>query len=107
LLPPTSVHNIFTSWLGAVNRKLKAKIIVGASAMRWSIWLTHNNIVFDKAAAPSYLQAIFRGTYWTWYWSLLQEEDRQMIMMGCRSIETTAMEIFARHRWRFSNRIAF
>jgi hypothetical protein len=42
------------------------------------------------------------------YWSLLQkEEDRQMIMMGCRSIETTAMEIFARHGWRFSNRIAF
>jgi hypothetical protein len=64
--------------------------------------------VFDKAATSSYLQVIFRGTYWTWYWSLLQkEEDRQMIMMGCRSIETTAMEIFARHEWRFSNRIAF
>jgi hypothetical protein len=108
LLPPTSVHNIFTGWLGGINRKLKAKIFVGASAMCWMIWLTRNNIVFNKAAAPSYLQVIFRGTYWTRYWSLLQkEEDRQMIMMGCRSIETTAMEIFARYGWRFSNRIAF
>jgi hypothetical protein len=33
LLPPTSVHNMFTGWLGGINRKLKAKIIVGASAM--------------------------------------------------------------------------
>jgi hypothetical protein len=108
LLPPTSVHNMFTGWLGGINRKLKAKIFVGASAMCWTIWLTRNNIVFNKAAAPSYLQVIFRGTYWTRYWSLLQkEEDRQMIMMGCRSIETTAMEIFTRYGWRFSNRIAF
>jgi hypothetical protein len=38
---------------------------------------------------------------------LQKEEDRQMIMMGCRSIETTAMEIFATYGWRFSNRIDF
>ena len=26
--------------------------------------------------------------------------------IGCRNIETTAIEVFARHSWRFSNRIA-
>jgi hypothetical protein len=41
--------------------KLKSKIIVGASAFCWVIWLTWNDIVFDKALAPSYLQVIFRG----------------------------------------------
>lgn len=57
--------------------------------------------------APSYLQVIFRGTYWTKSWSLLQkEEDRQKMKMGCRIIETTAMKVFARYGWRFSNRIA-
>jgi hypothetical protein len=29
-----------------------------------------------------------------------------MIKIGCKNIETTAMEVFARHGWRFSNRIA-
>jgi hypothetical protein len=61
LLPPTSVHNLLTDWLDGINRKLKYKILVGASATCWAIWLTRNNIIFDKAAAPSYLQVIFRG----------------------------------------------
>ena len=26
-----------------------------------------------------------------------------MMKMGCRNIETTAMEVFSRHGWRFSN----
>jgi hypothetical protein len=61
LLPPTSVNNLFTDWLDGINRKLKYKILVGASAICWVIWLTRNNIIFDNAAAPSYLQVIFRG----------------------------------------------
>jgi hypothetical protein len=98
---------LFTGWLDGINRKLKSKILVGASAICWVIWLTRNNIIFDKAATPSYLQVIFRGTYWTRSWSLLQkEEDRQKIKMGCRIIETTTMEVFARYGWRFSNRVA-
>ena len=61
LIPPTSVYNLFTGWLHGINRKLKYKILVGASAICWVIWLTQNNIIFNKAAAPSYLQVIFRG----------------------------------------------
>ena len=52
---PTSVHNIFTGWLEGINRKLKSHILVGASAICWAIWLTRNDIVFDKVGAPSYL----------------------------------------------------
>jgi hypothetical protein len=99
---------MFTGWLDEINMKLKYKILVGASAIYWAIWLTRNDIIFDKAAAPSYLQVIFSGTYWIRSWSLLQKkEDRQFMKMGCSTIETTAMEVFARHSWRFSNRIAF
>jgi hypothetical protein len=55
LLPPTSVHNMFTGWLEGIDRKLKSQILVSASAICWAIWLTRNDIVFDKVAAPSYL----------------------------------------------------
>jgi hypothetical protein len=93
--------------LDGINRKLKSKILVGASAICWAIWLTQNDIIFDKATTSSYLQVIFRRIYWTKSWSLLQkEEDHQMMKMSCRNIETTVMEVFARHGWRFSNRIA-
>jgi len=108
ILPSTSVHNLFTGWLDGINKKLKSQILVGASAICWAIWLTRNDIVFDKVVAPSYLQAIFMGTYWTRFWSLLQkEEDRHLMKMGCKTIETVAMEVFARHGWSFSNRLAF
>jgi hypothetical protein len=63
LSPSISVHNIFTSWLEEINRKLKSQIIVGASAFCWAIWLIRNDIVFKMVVALSYLQAIFRGTY--------------------------------------------
>jgi len=107
LKPPTSVHNLFTGWFEGLNRKRKSQILVGASAICWDLWLTWNDVVFDKAIAPSYLQVIFKGMYWTRYWTLLQkEEDRHFMKAGCRIIETTAMEVFARHVWRFSNRIA-
>ena len=108
LIPPSSVQNLFTSWLEGINRKMKSQILVGANAICWVIWLTWNDIMFDKALAPSYLHVIFKGTYWTRYWSLIQkEEDCHLLMMGCRTVEIATMEVFARHDWRFANRLAF
>jgi hypothetical protein len=99
---------MFTGWLEGINRKLKSQIPVGVSAFCWAIWLTRNDIVFDKVVAPSYLQAIFRGTYWISFGSLLQkeEEDHHLVKMGCRTIETVAMDLFARHGLSFRNRLA-
>ena len=107
LKPPTSVHNLFTGWFEGLNRKRKSQIIVGASTICWALWLTRNDVVFDKAIALSCLQVIFKEMYWTRYQTLLQkEEDRHFMKAGCRAIETAAMEVFTRHGWRFSNRIA-
>jgi hypothetical protein len=94
--------------LEGINRKLKSQIFVGASALCWAIWLTRNDIVFNKIVAPSYLQAIFGGTYWTRFWSLLltEEEDRHLMKMGYKTIEIVAMEVFARHGWSFRNRLS-
>jgi hypothetical protein len=65
LKPPTSVHNLFISWLEGLNKKMKSQILVGASAICWALWLTRNEVVFDKIIASSYLQVIFKGTSWT------------------------------------------
>ncbi|CAN6182020.1 unnamed protein product [Urochloa humidicola] len=108
LSPPTSVDYMFNGWLSGINRKLKSQILAGASAMCWAIWISRNDVVFDKGLVPSYLQVLFRGTYWTRFWSLLQKvDDRPAASMGCRMLESAAMEVFAAHGWRFRNRITF
>jgi len=70
---------------------MKSQILVGASAICWVLWLTRNDFVFNKTLEPFYFR---------------KEEDHHLIKMGCRTIETDAMEVFVRHSWRFSNRIA-
>jgi len=45
---------MFTGWVEWINRKLKSQILVGASSFCWAIWLTRNDIVFDKVVAPSF-----------------------------------------------------
>jgi hypothetical protein len=93
--------------LEGINRKLKSQIIVSASAFCWTIWLSRNDIVFNKTVAPSYLQAIFRDLLDQVLVSLQkEEEDRHFMKMGCKTIEIAAMEVFVRHGWSFSNRIA-
>ncbi|KAG2647540.1 hypothetical protein PVAP13_2KG588201 [Panicum virgatum] len=60
---------------------------------------TADEVCLDKAE---------KATHWLWMWSLLQkcDDDTNLLKDACRSMETTAMQIFANHGWRFSNRIA-
>ena len=104
--PPLSISHMFGNWLVGINRKIMYLSLVGASALCWAIWLSRNEVVFDKTRVSSAMQVIFRGTYWFHFWSLLQrEEDRPFIQDMCRRLETTVMEIYANHGWQFSNRI--
>jgi hypothetical protein len=82
LKPPTSIHNLFTCWMEGLNRKLKSQILVGASAICWALWLTRNDVALDKALAPSYLQVMLKGTYWTRYWTLLHKEGGSPVNEG-------------------------
>jgi hypothetical protein len=77
---------------------MKSQILVGASAICWALWLTRNEVVFGKVIAPSYLQVIFKVTYWTRSWTLLQEEEDRLLMKASfKTIESAVMEVFARH----------
>ena len=106
--PPVSIFHMFNGWLNGINKKFMYKILIGASALCWTIWLSRNGMVFNNFRAVTPLQVIFRGTHWIRFWALLQkEDDRPHVFMGCRVLETTFMEIFASNGWSFSNRIAF
>jgi hypothetical protein len=55
------------------------------------------------------LQVLFKGTHWLRLWAKLQrsEERTQMIVEGCRRIETVALQVFASFSWPYTARISF
>jgi hypothetical protein len=91
--------------MNASKRKI---FLIGTGAMLWAMWLSRNEIVFDKTPVLSYMQVIHRATHWTRAWSVFQkEEERNMLQDACRLLETLKMEIFVKYGWRFSNRLCF
>ena len=87
----------------------KGKIIftdLDLCALLWSIWLSINDVVFHNTQKQTVLQILFRATYLTRTWAILQkEEDRGLIADACRALEVMAMDIFVRNGWQFSNRL--
>ncbi len=62
-----------------------------------------NNLVFDKSPSITYMQVIFRATYWLRCCAQLQrcDEDDEFMKFACRRLETTVMQLFASYGWRF------
>jgi hypothetical protein len=105
--PPSSFSDLVGAWLDGISRKLMNQILLGAAALCWAIWLNRNDMVFNNAKSNTFMQVIFRSTYWIRAWSQLDkyEEARQTLKRGCRRLETMIMEVFAKFGWKFTNRI--
>jgi hypothetical protein len=98
---------MFGTWILNINGNMRKLILVGIGAILWGIWLSRNNVVFDKSLVLSYMQVIYGATHWTRTWSLFQKEEEHQKLQGARCLlETVTMEIFARHGWKFSNRLS-
>ena len=99
--------HLFGNWLRSVGTKLKRQLLVGASALCWAIWLSKNDVVFDKSPTKTYMQVLYRGTHWLRFWAQLQkcDENKEALQKACQTTEVLVMQIFANHGWRFSNRI--
>lgn len=62
--PLLNMSHLLGSWLNGVNPRLKYRVFVGIAALCWAVWLSRNDVVFNGSNAYSFLQVIFRGTYW-------------------------------------------
>jgi hypothetical protein len=103
---PTSTANLFGPWLARFPHKQKALVLIGIAAFCWALWLSRNDMVFQKSKSKSFLQVVFRGTYWIRSWSILsKEEGQEKLKIGCRWLETIALEIFNRSGWNMLKRI--
>jgi hypothetical protein len=61
----TNIKHVFGGWVQRMNDKDRKLLLVGVGAMFWTIWLSQNDIVFNKTPIYSCMQVVFRMTYWT------------------------------------------
>jgi hypothetical protein len=80
LQTPSTINHMFETWILNINGNMRKLILVGIGAILWGIWLSRNDVIFDKSSILSYMQVIYRATHWTRTWSIFQkEEDRQKL----------------------------
>jgi hypothetical protein len=102
------VHKKDGSWLNGTPRKFMSQILLGAAALCWAMWLNRNDMIFNNAKPNTFMQLIFRATFWIRAWSQLDksEQAKETFKKGCRLLKTLIMEVFTKFGWRFSNRIS-
>jgi hypothetical protein len=62
--PPMNINDLFVHWSKVGNKKYNTLLLTAATVLLWAIWLTRNEVVFDKYKSKSFLQVLFRGTLW-------------------------------------------
>jgi hypothetical protein len=53
--------------------------------MLWAMWLSHNDIVFNKISISSSMQVIFWGIYWTRTWANFQKDQSKKTLQSAWS----------------------
>jgi hypothetical protein len=103
---PKSTSHMFGSWLRSFAPRIRCQIIVGMTAMCWAIWLNRNDVVFQREVTNSFLQVIFRGTFWIRQWLLLsKEEEGRLMKEGCKHLEGVALQLFGSRNWKNQKRL--
>jgi len=107
LAQPRSVSNMFGSWLVSFKKEFKPLVLLGAAATCWSLWLSRNNLVFEKKQYHSPLQVIFSTIHWLRSWAILQKPSFQdLVIAASQCLAQVAKEFFIRsHGWQSNLRI--
>jgi hypothetical protein len=103
--PPLSMEDLFVTWSKKSSKPQNALLLTAASALCWTIWLTRNEVVFDKCRPKLYLQVLFRGTYWLRQWAKLQRREvlRDQLLRAGQRLETSALQFFSSNGWLSNN----
>jgi hypothetical protein len=48
LEPPVSINHLFGTWALNINSQTRKLVLMGISVILWSMWLSRNDIVFNK-----------------------------------------------------------
>jgi len=105
--PPRDIFDLFNRWSKTTNKKYNSLLLSAASALCWAIWITRNEVVFDKCRPKSFFQVLFRGTHWLRQWARLQRHDdlRNQLILVRQLLESPALQFFGSNGWLSSRHI--
>ena len=83
------------NWLSNFSDKERRVMLVGAAVLCWAIWRCRNDIIFNKIKYSSFMQAVFKGTYWLCLWAQLQRKNMIKVLFreASLALEAVALEI--------------
>ena len=64
ILIPANKDELFSQLLRPNGPKINTLLLIAVAALIWAIWLTRNEVIFEKARPKTFLQVLFRGTHW-------------------------------------------
>jgi hypothetical protein len=96
---------MFGNWLNGIDNKDKARIHIGVSAFRWSIWKCRNNIVFNKTRCTNFFAGYQFGFPQDLSLVLLSVDQWEPIVYGCNRLLAAAHDIYSLPSWRYSSRL--
>ena len=97
IAPPLNIDDLFVTWSKMGGVIYNSLLLTAAAALCWTIWLTRNEVVFDKCRPKTFLQVLFRGTHWLRQWARLQRRDdlRDQLTLAGQHLETSALHFFS------------
>jgi hypothetical protein len=100
IVPPLNIDDLFVNWSKRGNKKYNTLLLMAAAALFWAIWITKNEIVFDKCKPKSFFQVLFQGTHWLCQWANLQRHDlKDQMIYAAQHLETSALDFFGSNSW--------
>ena len=82
------------SWIVGFTPMIGKQLLLGVVALCWVIWLTCNDAMFCRIGSNSYLQVVFRGTYW-------EEKTSDFLKKLCMYLEGVLLAFDAQGVWNF------
>jgi len=91
----------FVNWSKRGSNTHNSLLLMAATALVWTIWITRNEVFFDKCRPKTFLQVLFRGTHWLRQWARLQrcEVLKDQLLLAGQFLETSALHFFRSNGW--------
>jgi hypothetical protein len=99
---------MFGCWLKSFHSSVEKMMLIGVAAVCWSLWLTRNDVVFQRTTSKSFLQVVFRAAHWIRSRGILSKEEAKVQLRDvARRMEVQVLSFFAKADWNLCKRIEF
>lgn len=94
---PDTVQALFAVWVPKVGKTENQLMMVGVSAVFWTIWKIRNTACYENTRIDKPIVVIHMVIHWLSSWSIMQTKqvNKEALMWGTKMFELIANEVFS------------